>query len=177
MTIHTTAELAQRFSRMSDEMRTAVEQTVVELGQVAKTTYQQENRIKIPRKKPVRWGGKVTLLNRGERTQAKFRPSPTGMSQLVEGGSNASGWFEGSKHSGGSRKSRESRFLRGDATGGGRKAVLNIPGIGFRRFVLHPKIGPIDHPLERTADALPPKSVAVVQKQLVAPLAKRFKGG
>lgn len=177
MTIHSSAELARRLGRMSDEMKTAVEKTARSLGEEAKSTYQQENRIKIPRKKPTRWGGTVTLLTGGERTQVKFRPSPTGLSQLVEGGSNASGWFEGSKHAGGSRRGRETKFLRGDATGGGRRAVLNIPGIGFRRFVIHPKIGPIDHPLERTANRLPQISTTVVQRDLIAPLAKRFTGG
>jgi hypothetical protein len=177
VTIRTSGELAQRLGRMSDEMKSGVETLAKHLGEEAKTIYKVENRIKIPRKKPVKWGGQVTVLNGGVATRVKFRPTPTGLSQLVEGGSNASGWFEGSKHSGGSRRSRETKFLRGDATGGGRRAVLNIPGIGFRRFVVHPKIGPIDHPLGRTADRLPRASTAVIQKDLVAPLAKRFTGG
>src|ERR1043166_5133311 len=116
---------------MRIEIPRSMEDMVRRVGEVTTQTYISENTLRFPRKKPVRWGGKVTILTGGEKPQGKFRPTPTGLSQLVEGGSDASGWFEGSKYSGGSRKSREKRFLRGDALRGGRRAVLNIPGVGF----------------------------------------------
>lgn len=49
-----------------------------------------------------------------------------------------------SKHAGGSRRSRGGRavgaLLGGSATGfrGGRRSVLNIPGIGYRKYAFHP---------------------------------------
>jgi hypothetical protein len=178
MTVRSATELAARMRRMGEILPPGEEDMVKALGDLAKKTYRQVNHVRIPRsKKPVKWGGQITLLNGGERPSVKFRPTPTGMSQLVEGGSVARSWFEGSKHGGGSRKGRESRFLRGDATRGGRRAVLNIPGIGYRRFVVHPGIGPIAHPLEKTALALLPGSTKVINETITKPLIKRFQGG
>jgi hypothetical protein len=167
MTVRSATELAARMRRMGEILPPGEEDMVKTLGDLAKKTYRQVNHVRIPRgKKPVKWGGQITLLNGGERPSVKFRPTPTGMSQLVEGGSVARSWFEGSKHGGGSRKGRESRFLRGDATRGGRRAVLNIPGIG-----------PIAHPLEKTALALLPGSTKVINETITKPLIKRFQGG
>lgn len=173
----TVAEMGLRLNRMSNYVPPAAEQSVKKLGDLAKTTYIRLNRVRIPRKKPVKWGGKVQLLNGGDKPQAKFTPSPRGMASLVEQGSHASGWFEGSRHSGSSRKGRESRFLKGKATGGDNRAVLNIPGIGYRRFVVHPRVGPIAHPLADTALALSPGSVLVLTETVMKPLGRAFLGG
>jgi hypothetical protein len=177
MPVTSAGQLQRRFDKMRIQIPRSMEDMVRRVGDITKKTYQSENSLKFPRRKPVRWGGTVTILTGGDKPQGKFRPTPTGLSQLVEGGSNASGWFEGSKHAGGSRKGREKRFLQGGATGGGRRAVLNIPGIGFRRFVIHPKIGPIDHPLARTAQRLPADSQPAAQQAIFDPMAKRFQGG
>jgi hypothetical protein len=160
MPVTSAGQLQRRFDKMRIQIPRSMEDMVRRVGDITKKTYQSEN-----------------SLTGGDKPQGKFRPTPTGLSQLVEGGSNASGWFEGSKHAGGSRKGREKRFLQGGATGGGRRAVLNIPGIGFRRFVIHPKIGPIDHPLARTAQRLPADSQPAGQQAIFDPMAKRFQGG
>jgi hypothetical protein len=132
MPVTSASQLQRRFDNMRIQIPRSMEDMVRRVGDITKKTYQSENNLKFPRRKPVRWGGTVTILTGGDKPQGKFRPTPTGLSQL---------------------------------------------GIGFRRFVIHPKIGPIDHPLARTAQRLPADSQPAGQQAIFDPMAKRFQGG
>lgn len=106
---------------------------------VAHEVKQKAAHLRIPRTKPAKLGAQVDLQGRSGVASARavVTPAPRGLWAIAEEG--ASAHVITSKYAGGSRKSRANRFLQGDSIGGGPRAVLNIPGIGYRKFAAIPK--------------------------------------
>lgn len=136
-----TAQLAEKFRRVANDMQHRLPEIVVKQAAdiVAREVKQKANGIRIPRNRPAKLSAKVDLQARSGTAGARatVSPAPRGLWTILEEG--AGTHVITSKYAGGSRKSRANRFLQGDQIGGDRRAVVNIPGIGYRRFAVIPK--------------------------------------
>lgn len=142
-TFHSASQLAAKFERVGRDMERLPEILVRRAGEiVAREVRQKAQRVRIPRSKPARLGAKVDLRDRSGTASARatVSPVPRGLWTILEEG--AGSHVVTSKYAGGSRASRARRFEAGDPIGGGRRAVINIPGIGYRRYAVIPKTRP-----------------------------------
>lgn len=139
-TFKSAAQLVAKFDRVSADMGRLPEKLVARAGEiVAREIRQKASGTRIPRKKPAKLGAKVALQGRSGTAgaSATITPAPRGLWTIAEEG--AASHVVTSKFAGGSRKSRAARFAAGDPIGGGIRAVVAIPGVGFRRFAVIPK--------------------------------------
>lgn len=137
---HSAAQVKAKFDRVALDMHQLPEILVKRAGDiVAREIKQKASGTRIPRSKPAKLGAKVDLQGRlgTASASATITPAPRGLWAIAEEGANAH--VITSKYAGGSRKSRANRFLQGDQIGGGPRAVINIPGIGYRKFAVIPK--------------------------------------
>lgn len=137
---HSAAQVKAKFDRVGRDMHQLPEILVKRAGDiVAREVKQKANHVRIPRNKPAKLGAKVDLQARSGTASASatVSPNPRGLWTILEEG--AGSHVVTSKYAGGSRKSRANRFMQGDQIGGGARAVLNIPGIGYRKFAVIPK--------------------------------------
>lgn len=139
-TFHSAAQLVAKFERVSRDMHRLPEILVEKAGNiVAREIKHKAGRTRIPRSKPAKLGAKVDVQARSGTASASamVTPVPRGLWAIAEEGANAH--VVTSKYAGGSRKSRANRFMQGDSIGGGPRAVINIPGIGYRKYAVIPK--------------------------------------
>lgn len=139
-TFKSAAQVAAKFQRVSGDMQRLPEILVRKAGDiVAREIKQDTAHLRFPRAKPVHLTAKVEVTE-GRNAKAVVRPTQRGLWTILEEG--AGGHLVSSKYAGGSVKSRGRRFASGDAFGGGPRAVINIPGIGFRKYAVIPKTRP-----------------------------------
>lgn len=142
-TFRSAAQLVAKFDRVSRDLHHLPELLVGKAGNiVAREIRQKAGRTRIPRNKPSKLGAKVDVQGRSGTASASalITPVPRGLWAIAEEGANAH--VITSKYAGGSRKSRANRFMQGDPIGGGPRAVINIPGVGYRKFAVIPKTRP-----------------------------------
>lgn len=142
-TFHSAAQLIAKFERVSRDMRQLPEKLVEKAGNVvAREVRQKANHVRIPRNRPAKLGASVDLRGRSGTAgaSATVSPVPRGLWTILEEGANAH--VITSRYAGGSRKSRANRFAVGDSIGGGPRAVINIPGVGYRKYAVIPKTRP-----------------------------------
>lgn len=142
-TFQSASQVVAKFNQVSNDMQRLPEKLVKQAGDiVAREIRQKASSKRLPRSRPAKLGARVDVTDRAGSSGAfaTVTPAPRGLWTILEEG--ASSHVITSKYAGGSRKSRTNRFLSGDPIGGGPRAVLNIPGIGYRRFAVIPKTGP-----------------------------------
>lgn len=142
-TFHSAAQLAAKMDRVARDMHRLPEIVVDKAAYiVAREVRRKADRVRIPRNRPTKLGAKVDLQARSGTASASATVSaaPRGLWAILEEG--AGSHVITSKYAGGSRTSRTRRFEAGDPIGGGRRAVINIPGVGYRKYAVIPKTRP-----------------------------------
>lgn len=124
-------------------------------------------------------GAHLLATSRVAGDSATIRPKPVGAWSIREFGAKPHVITPRGGHGGGkslgSRKRRALGHRLGNRIGAGdRRAVLNIPGIGYRKFVNHPGSHP--RPVwDRTIRVAQPVATAVMRGVFVAAVEKAFR--
>lgn len=136
---HSAEALAVRARQIGKELQTVPAKNVPLAAQMVSHRIEAAaSGLRIPRSHPRKLSARVQLMGR---EAARITPGQAGIWTWVEEGTG--GHLITSKHGAGGRRTRVARWAGSESLGGDRRAVLNIPGIGYRRWAHHPGTGPI----------------------------------